>query len=351
MDKLPRAEVNALAKAQPLPTKKPTELAPEAPEAGFVADSVDAGRLGEVAGAAKARPAALSEPQVQQVAVKKATCPFIGAAVATHALPVRNSADKPLASVDDVVALGNSGGGDLGEVLKIFANGNHAKMPGRSGSFDTPVPAGLFSLDFPGSQGSHPGHSGILQGDPTQLNTGRFSQADFDRLTSRAKNGCVKRSDIAHFIAENLVQDPNSKVFGAKVAGNLVGDLGHVLAQLLPTLSQKLKNLVTGSDEQDEERKLIVALTKNLGENNLVGSAGEFGLLMAFLTNSPKTKKIDGEPAVAVSDLAAMFQQHQFPEGWETWPKTKHDWVLHTNALVFEAGKDYKKLKAKAAES
>ena len=103
---------------------------------------------------------------------------------------MRNDPSKPLASIDDVRKLGNTGGGDLGEVLKVFAQGNHAFMPGPTGQMNVPVPNGQFSPDFPGSQGSHPGHSGILQGDPKQLNSGRFSEADFDRLTSRATKDC-----------------------------------------------------------------------------------------------------------------------------------------------------------------
>ena len=79
---------------------------------------------------------------------------------------------------------------------------------GMSGKLDKPVPAGNFSLDFPGSQGSHAGHSGILQGDPKATNSGRFSEADFDRLMSMSKNGYLKRSDIGKFIAGNVAADP-----------------------------------------------------------------------------------------------------------------------------------------------
>ena len=108
----------------------------------------------------------LSADERRLLAERKATCPFIGSAVAGGTLGVRNSADNPLARVEEVRALGNSGGGDLGDLLAIFASGNHAFMRGASGKLDEPAPAGLFSLEFPGSQGSHPGHSGILQGDP-----------------------------------------------------------------------------------------------------------------------------------------------------------------------------------------
>src|SRR5262245_37283673 len=108
------------------------------------------------------KPVELSGDERALVVEKKATCPFIGSAIAQGKLAVRNDAQDPLASIEDVRKLGNTGGGDLGDVLARFASGNHALMRGNSGKLDKRVPSGLFSLEFPGSQGSHPGHSGIL---------------------------------------------------------------------------------------------------------------------------------------------------------------------------------------------
>jgi hypothetical protein len=278
-------------------------------------------------------------PEVKDgIAKAKATCPFIGTAVATEKLPVRGDAQNPTASIDDVVKLGNSGGGDLGEVLKIFATGNHAFVKGANGKLDQPALPGMFSLEFPGSQGSHPGHSGILQGDPTKLGSGRFSEADFDRLISRAKNGYVKRSDIGKFIAENMRKDPNSKVASLKVAGLLAKDVGHFVGAGGSALLDKLEKKDTGAT-----RKTYEALTKVLGEDNLVGSAGEFGLLMAFFANKPGNQKVDGEPAISVKDLTSMFKDHQFPEGWDQWKKTRTDWVTNTTALLLDASREYVK--------
>jgi hypothetical protein len=59
---------------------------------------------------------------------KKVTCPFLGSAVHQKFLAVRGDADNPLASIEDVRRLGNSGGGDLGDLLVMFASGNHAFM-------------------------------------------------------------------------------------------------------------------------------------------------------------------------------------------------------------------------------
>ena len=86
-------------------------------------------------------------------------------------------------------------------------------------------------------------------------------------------------------------------------------------------------------------------LTKLLGDDNLVGSAREFGLLFAFLANTPDAHKEDGEPTVSVTDLETMFVQEKLPSGWELWRKTRADWVRNTTALLMSAGREYLKLK------
>lgn len=274
---------------------------------------------------------------------RKATCPFIGSAVAQGELPVRNTAKDPLASIEDVRRLGNTGGGDLGDLLVLFASGNHAFMLGDSGKLDKSVPSGLFSLEFPGSQGSHTGHSGILQGDPEIPGSGRLSEADFARLTSRAKDGWIKRSDVGRFIAENLLKDPKSKVFGKNTAALLASDF----VEFVETAGSTLMGKLFGSDDdaRTTHRDIEEKLTKLLGEDNLVGSAGEFGLLFAFLANKPGAKEVGGEPAVTVRDLKAMFVDKHLPDGWETWKKSRIDWVRNTAGLLISAGKEYRALK------
>jgi hypothetical protein len=282
----------------------------------------------------------LSADATATVVEKKATCPFIGSAVSQGALPVRNDAGDPLARIEDVRRLGNSGGGDLGDLLVFFASGNHAFMRGASSKLDTAVPLGLFSLDFPGSQGSHPGHSGILQGDPETLNSGRFSQADFARLTSRATNGVLKRSAVGAFIAENLIRDPKSKVLDHRTVALLAGDLAKIVESGFGFIADLIK-----PNQAESHRDLEEKLTRLLGEDNLVGSAGEFGLLFAFFANKPGGRKIDNEPAVDVSDLKSMFVDKRLPTGWETWKKLRIDWVTNTTGLLISAAREYSRLK------
>jgi hypothetical protein len=270
----------------------------------------------------------------------KITCPFLGSAASQERLGILGEAGNPLASIEGVRSLGNTGGGDLGDLLVFFAEGNHAFMRGRSGdTLDAPVPAGLFSLELPGSQGSHPGHSGILQGDPRKLDSGRLSIEDFGRLATLARGGLIKRSDVGRFIADNLKRDPASKVSGASVAKLLLEDLSEVLG----AAGAALIELARLKGASPELRTLEVKLTKLTGEDNLVGSSGEFGLLFAFLSRSPRTGTLDGEPALALEDVRAMFLDKRLPEGWETWRKTRVDWVVHTASLAVSAAKEFRK--------
>src|ERR1700752_1001151 len=218
----------------------------------------------------------LTDDEKAAVVEKKATCPFIGAAVSQNHLKVLNDAGNPLASVEEVRGLGNTGGGHLGEVLMLFANGNHGRMRNESGTLDEPVPDGLFSLEFPGSQGSHAGHSGILQGDPKTLESGRLDEKSFARLIELATDGLIKRSDVGRFIAGNVFRDQGSTVAGVDTASEFTRDF----LELMKAITLAAVGLF---DDDSDHRDIQQKFTKLTGRDNLIGSAGEFGLLFAFL--------------------------------------------------------------------
>jgi hypothetical protein len=287
------------------------------------------------------------DPQAAtQMVETKVACPFLGSAVSQGLLGVRGASDNPLAVVEDVRRLGNTGGGDLGDLLAFFAVGNHSRMRGAgSGALDEPVPAGLFSLELPGSQGSHPGHSGILEGDPRRLGSGRLSAEDFARLVGCATNGFLKRSDVGRFIAENLTRDPASKVTGHGVAELLAHDLRSFVETVAPALIARLADCAEHA--ATAHAALEEKLTKLLGEDNLVGSAGEFGLLFAFLAPGRDSRRIDGEPALSLANVEGMFVHKRLPDGWDTWKKSRADWVVHTTWLMLGADKEYRRLTAR----
>jgi hypothetical protein len=338
----------------------------------FACGSAADGSASSDSAATSQRVATLSAAQRAQVVEKKATCPFVGTALAVKRLVALGNVDNLLAPITgpgSVAELGDTGGGDLGSgVLTLFAKGNHHKMLGASGQLDTIVPSNTFSLELPGSQGSHPGHSGILQGDPYTLGSGRYSAPDFQRLVAvkTGDSGCttghaealddgalvIRRSEIGRFIAENLRADANSKVIGPTVLAKVGYDVADFASIATKAVAEHAANAVTGATFHTEEDKLFVAVTKLLGEDNLIGSSGEFGLLVAFLANSPKTVRLGGEPALAVDDLTPMFAtpeggsaaDRRFPDGWETWKKTRFDWVVSTAYLMHAAWLEYEKL-------
>jgi hypothetical protein len=298
-------------------------------------------------------PALLTDDARDDLIEQKITCPFLGSAVREGFLPVRGDAQHPVANVEEVRKIGNRGGGDLGEVLVLFAEGNHGFTSGASGKLTERVPADLFSLELPGSQGSHAGHSGILETDPNQPGSGKTSLENFGRLADRAtKDGVIRRSDIGRFIAENLMRDPTSKVSLESVAGLLAADLAEIIEAGASAIWQRLFGVRQQPVEahRDFERRL----TKLMGEDNLVGSAGEFGLLMAFLANSPRTAILardedhklpfDEEPALSLEEIRGMFIEKRLPPGWENWKKSRVDWIIHTTALIVSAAMEYAKL-------
>ena len=272
-------------------------------------------------------PVSLSQEERIEIAESMATCPFVGVAVATGQLQVLNTAENPLAGIDEIARLGDLGGGDLGtHVLKLFARGNHSRWVVPVEGIDAFVPTGTFSLQFGGSQGAHAGHSGILLGNPDEVSRGRFDQAQFDRLVRHAdQDGRLSIDSIGNFIADNLRRDPNAQVLPA---WQLIRDTARLLSEF--------KDVVWGGDEA-ERTEAFEALTKLLGEDHLAGSAGEWGLLFAFLKNSPNSD--DGD--IALSDVTAMFVDKRFPAGWETWKKSALSWIKATLRLTKDASFAY----------
>lgn len=275
---------------------------------------------------------ALSADELDDIIEKKINCPFLGSAVRHGTLHVRSTAERPLARVEEVHELGDSGGGNLGWLLAFFARGNHCRVPDVNGAFNQHTPDGLFSLDLPGSQGAHPGHSGILMGDPTLLDTGRLDRTAFERLAALATDGRLTHKAVGRFIADNVHADPNSRrlslsgVLGRikDIGGGIIDDIGDFL----------------GIDE-DEDAETLEAVAKAMGDDNLLGSSGEFALLFALLENGP-----DGdENGILLADVEGMFLHKQFPEGWETWPKSARTWLHATLSITFAANSALKGLR------
>lgn len=285
------------------------------------------------------------------IVAHKSMCPFVGSAVNEQKIrvihgPAGTYASQPLSFVEDVVRVGNSGAGStLGFVLKVFSTGNHAKMLNeKTGKLDLDVPAGTFALDFPGSQGAHWGHSGVLMGNPHTVNSGHWSAADWARLLAISTSGPSKgalltTADIGHFIAENIKRDPNAKsISGGSLLRTLFADSLTLFGDVGTAALKLFRNPNALTASEGEWRTVIAGITKLAGDDNLIGSAGEFGLLLAFLEHSPVAQQNSGN-AFAVADIQRMFQQKLFPVGWEQWKKSAVSWVTYSSQLTWHARK------------
>jgi hypothetical protein len=274
----------------------------------------------------------LTADERSALACTKATCPFIGSVIAQQLLAVRNEVANPLADIEELRHLGNRGGGDLGNLLAFFALGNHAQMRSGDGSM-TAVPAGMFSLDFPVSQGSHPGDSGILQGGFRNGVVPRFDPRAFARLEGKAVSGRLTRWNIGEFIAENIRADSGATTLGKDVVVRIGNDLILLLDAAVPAT---LGHLIGAAGQaQAAQRAALERLTKLIAEDNLVGSSGEFGLLFALLSSRNSSR--NGEPCLLVDELRLMFEQKQLPAGWDSVKATWRDWVRHTLAIASAA--------------
>lgn len=259
-----------------------------------------------------------------EIAERKSTCPFIASAVASGTLDIFANLDEPLASVEAVIRLGDSGNGDLGSrVLGLFARGNHCRYLKPTHKKGELVPADFFNLLFGGSQGAHAGHSGILLGDPDQIDQGRLDMQAFDRLAATAREGFLSIDGVGDFIADNIKRDPAT---GDHDWRDVFGDVARLVSSL--------KEIVLNQDAKDK-REAAEALTRLLGENKLIGSAGEWGLLFALLKNSPNASRGD----IAMEEVRLMFVEKRFPPGWEDWEKRASDWLKATTRLTVDAAR------------
>ncbi len=254
------------------------------------------------------------------VARQRATCPFIGSLVAQGLLPVSGSSSNPLASLSDIQRLGNTpdAKGHFGELLAMFATGNHAFYRNRSA-----VPAGTFSLDFPYSQGSHAGDSDILQ---RELSSPSFSAGDFQHMASFATDGKLSRTAVGKFIASNVKADPRSTFL---THGSVTGSFRAARDLFFRIVASWFK-----SSDPQAGRRVASALTRLLAVDNLAGSSGEFALFFSLVQH--RTDGRDGS-VLYVDELLNAFQNKVLPNGWQNWAKSRVDWAENTADILFHA--------------
>lgn len=272
------------------------------------ADSVN-GSVTKTAAAEPVKAADLTAEKRGEIAVKKATCPFVGTkvnqgALAVYFAPEDKDKKHPLAKISDVVAMGNSGGGTLGYALGFFAKANQSVIPGVG-----QCPPGYFSLEFGGSKGAHFGDSGFLRNGPTgdgAFGTTKWNQFVNSKYVTQGKTSMVQ---LAKFIESNVAADPQAD----KGFKNVIGAAKRSIQDLraLAKSAEKMDGMTEAA-----KQKLVEDFGRVLGSNNLIGSAGEFALQTTLLRNSAGTNDAKSlNSKFDVAEMGNMFQMKGFPEG------------------------------------
>jgi hypothetical protein len=315
-------------------------VAPEESEAETSGDAVTGRRA-----AVSTNRVELSDTQARQVAEKKATCPFVGAVTALKKLDVLNTIEQPLARIRDVVRMGDEGGGNLGStVLNLFATGNHARIGTEQ------VPDGTFSLDFPKSQGAHPGHSGILMTGLKGHYVGGMAapgQRELGKLLSITANGegdldpngkYILRRDLGRYVWREVSADPEAVYVGSGNGIRNAIELARDTGAFMDTLEDAAQEVAFG--REPNMRPIVEQFVKISVSNNLIGSAGEWSLLLTSLEQAKKVPMSDPdavEPAMAAADVRAMFVDKKLPSDWATKKKTAGRWVVNMLMIVRSA--------------
>ena len=308
----------------------------------------------------------LTDDQRRELVSKKATCPFVGTAVAMKKIFVYGTLSDPFAVIaggagssafaaakpGSAVAAG--GAGDLAQGFRIVARGNHNK----SGS-GTQAPEGMFSLDLPNSLGAHAAHSFVLMGNPRVRDSGRLNEKNLSRLLNEKARGghaelsggklVVRRAELGQFVARNVACDPNA-VSISRTPFGLVSLLGGDIADFTRSAGALAIGKLSGSASESEKTELLESMLKIAVRNNLVGSAGEFGLLMTALEDSPNAVTLpNGEKALAATDIEALFAGKKvdgkydpltrtLPSNWDSTPKTLTRFLINTLEILRVAG-------------
>jgi hypothetical protein len=260
----------------------------------------------------------LTPDQRDTLVTKAATCPFMRTAVNTGAVTVGGTLEHPLGATVDAVALGNAGGGDLGLVVEFFAKVNHNVYVGADGATTVPVPEHTFGLWFPGSHGAHPGHSGILMGDPHDPQSGGLSADKLANFTANFSTpypdgkSYISLKQMGQFIAQNVAADPNSRGFNLRGITSLAGQVTSLAARAL-----------AGGDANLLDDVLHLFVTSN----DLMNTAGEFALLFTRFSDNVDDS---GDPLVSTDVVQSLFVDGQFPPGWDQKPAYARDWILNT---------------------
>jgi hypothetical protein len=150
---------------------------------------------------------------------------------------------------------------------------------------------------------------------------------DFERLRALADDaGMLSIAAVGAFIADNAHRDERTR----SDRSNALPMLGRILGNVAEPLLERFRGRAFA--HQDHVR-FLQDFTSAISGDDVVRSAGEFGLLFALLAKAPDA--VHGK--IKMSDVEAMMVRSELPAGWRDWPKSLGDWVESTGEIAFAA--------------
>ncbi len=179
---------------------------------------------------------ALKDTEKEQLVEKITTCPLLAApwpraSSRSETAPLTRS--RPLRTCEIWRILAAA----IPETCSLFAAGNHAFMRGDSGELDKATPQGFFLLELPGSQGAHPGHSGIPGRSFGPL--GPAQLPDFARLAER-RRAALSSGPTWDGSSPRIRSRPEGQSVGVNVVTAFGGDLAGFVMTIGPALLSRL---------------------------------------------------------------------------------------------------------------
>lgn len=255
---------------------------------------------------------------------EKITCPFIKSAHKAGLLGYESTA-----SIANVRALGNEGGGTLGSVLAFFAWLNHTPEDGPRETSGLVNTSPRFPLDFIHSNGQHFGSSRILhQGIVDYDAWNRFEQSSRSVSIAGLREQCITFPDLCKFIADNLRRDKATKIPGVVVTLTLFWTI----------VTSRFKN--PGDD------RFRANIHRFFTDYPIVVCAGEWALMYALLENAPwlylgKGAKITKD-ALSFEILRALFIHKCLLGRIHKARKSKWTWMKMATKLFFGVRRELK---------
>lgn len=135
--------------------------------------------------------------------------------------------------------------------------------------------------------------------------------------------------------------DPNVKVWGAKVFTLLGIDFAKAFTAAGPALFEEAKERFTKAPTLGgpAEVEFLQKLTKFTGENTLIASSGSGASLGAFFENAPGVKQADGSLKIPVDQLEAAFLQEGAAGRRGQLEKNASGWVHSTTQILLAAAR------------